>query len=64
MLDFHETAGKENEDFGIVMNRGFVKTTSITQVNKTNDIANMKYHDLENHKVTNVDFEIPEIIND
>lgn len=64
ILDFHETAGKENKDFGIVMDRGFVKTTSITQIRKTDNSTCMNYHDLENDEITNVDFEIPEIIND
>ena len=64
ILDFHETAGKETMDYGVIMDRGFVKTTSITQVQKINNVTRMRYHDLENDAVRNVDFEIPEIINE
>ena len=64
ILEFHITAGKENDDFGVVMDRGFVKTTSRTQIEKSNDNLSMKYHDLKIDKVSKVNFEMPETINE
>lgn len=43
---FHRTAGKGNQDYGVIMNRFFVKTTSITQVEKNANIVEMQYEDL------------------
>lgn len=48
VLRFHKTAGDTNDDYGVVMNRGFVKTTSITQVEKFNDVVEMRYENLHN----------------
>lgn len=50
-LEFHKTAGKGNVDFGVIMDREFVKTTSVTQVEKTEDVLEMRYDDLTNSKV-------------
>ena len=49
---FHKTAGKNNNDYGVIMNRGFVKTTSITMVEKNGDSVCMKYQDLATNKET------------
>ena len=43
---FHKTAGKGNNDYGVIMNRGFVKTTSITRVEKQDSTIRMSYEDL------------------
>ncbi len=43
---FHKTAGKGHPDYSVVMDRGFVKTTSITRVEKENEAVVMKYEDL------------------
>ncbi len=64
LLKFHKTAGKDNNDYGVVMNRGFVKTTSITQVEKREDVVKMQYESLLNNSVTSKIFQIPEIINE
>jgi len=45
-LIFHKTAGKGNADFGVIMDRGIVKTTSVTQVVKTEETLEMSYDDL------------------
>lgn len=58
VLKFHSTE-RENKDFGIVMNRGFVKTTSITQVEKINNTLGMNYFDLQQDEHTVVDFKLP-----
>ena len=62
--EFHKTAGKGNDDFGVVMDRGFVKTTSRTQVEKSKDNLSMAYHNLITDKASKVNFEIPETINE
>lgn len=64
LLKFHKTAGKGNDDYGVVMDRGFVKTTSITQVEKTADVINMHYENLlENTSVLKT-FHIPQTVNE
>lgn len=64
LMEFHKTAGKNNTDFGVVMDRGFVKTMSITQVEKTLDAVEMRYENLQTSEVTNKVFNIPQIINE
>ncbi len=63
LLDFHSSES-ENKDFGIVMDRGFVKTTSITQVEKTNDKLSMNYFDLQQDKRTITNFISPIALNE
>ena len=47
LLNFHKNTNKENTEYGIVMDRGFVKTTSITQVEKQNHAAEMRFYNLQ-----------------
>jgi len=46
LLNFHKTAGKGNNDYGVIMDRGFVKTTSITQIVKEKETLLMDFFDL------------------
>ncbi|GAA3623801.1 NRDE family protein [Flavivirga jejuensis] len=62
-LKFHKTAGKDNDDYGVVMNRGFVKTTSVTQIIKTSDSVKMQYENLQNKTITTKTFNLPEVVN-
>ncbi len=55
ILNFHSTVS-ENKDYGIIMDRGLVKTTSITQINKTNGLLKMSFIDLETDQRSIVDF--------
>lgn len=64
LLRFHKTAGFENEDYGVIMNRGFVKTTSITQVEKQQDVINMHYENLQNKIVKDTPFNFPQTVNE
>ncbi|ALJ06247.1 hypothetical protein APS56_14365 [Pseudalgibacter alginicilyticus] len=64
ILQFHKTAGKDNNDYGVVMNRGFVKTTSITQVSKTNTKVEMLYENIHQKKVSHKTFYMLKTIND
>jgi uncharacterized protein with NRDE domain len=64
LLKFHKTAGKGNTDYGVVMNRGFVKTTSITQIEKTGDTIEMKFLNLNTRETSVQALNFPEIINE
>ncbi len=53
ILQFHKTAGNTNKNYGVIIDRGFVKTTSITQIEKKNLSVEMRYENLQNkHKHT------------
>ena len=64
LLKFHKTAGAGNEDYGVIMNRGFVKTTSITQVEKTENTIKMHHENLRSHKVSDVEFHLHQNVNE
>lgn len=63
MLAFHSKKDENNLDYGVVMDRGFVKTTSITQVNKQGNSVGMRYESIENNKVVTKTFNLPEVVN-
>lgn len=50
MLDFHWNTKKDNKEYGVVMDRFFVKTTSTTQIEKFEDGLIMTYYDLQTEK--------------
>ena len=62
-MEFHSTADADNMDYGVVMNRGFVKTTSITQVEKRGHDVGMRYETIENKKVTTKTLNLPQVVN-
>lgn len=64
LLKFHKTAGKNNDDFGVIMNRGFVKTTSITQIEKSEDSLIMYYESLVDNTISSKNFYIPQTVNE
>ena len=64
LLAFHKTAGKGNQDFGVVMDRGVVKTTSITQIEKTDASLVMRFNNLNTSEKTIKTFNLAEIINE
>lgn len=47
ILEFHNTAGDGDKNSDLIMDRGFVKTKSITQVIKTGEEVIMTYKDLQ-----------------
>lgn len=63
LMIFHKTAGTGNLDFGVIMNRGFVKTTSITQVEKENKNIIMRYEALKTKVVTVKKLKLPQVVN-
>jgi hypothetical protein len=64
LLRFHKTAGQNNLDYGVVMNRDFVKTTSITQIEKSDSLVEMQYTDLRTDKLYNTEFRSPLVVNE
>lgn len=58
VLRFHKTAGNNNLEYGLIMNRDYVKTTSITQVEKIGDSLNMRYENLNTNALTNCSFSL------
>lgn len=51
LLNFHKTAGDGSNETNLVMDRGFVKTKSITQFSNSEG-ARMRYEDLQTQNVT------------
>jgi len=51
LLQFHKTAGDGNKEIDIIMDRGFVKTKSITQFSKS-EVTKMRYEDLQTGQIT------------
>jgi Transport and Golgi organisation 2 len=64
LMEFHKTAGKNNDDYGVIMDRGFVKTMSITQVDKTAEAIQMHYENLQKKEMTTTVFNLPQPVND
>ena len=64
VLKFHQHTHVENTEYGIVMDRLFVKTTSITQVTKSHNEIRMRFENLQENVVSNHQFKLPQVIND
>lgn len=64
LLQFHKTAGDGNANYGVIMDRGFVKTTSITQVEKIGQKVEMHYESLQNNASSSTIFNLPQIVNE
>ena len=64
ILKFHNTAGKGNENYGVIMDRFFVKTTSITQIKKNNNEVEMSFENLQTNSKSKHKFQFPISIND
>tara|TARA_R100000935_G_scaffold44696_2_gene67642 strand:- start:70079 stop:70783 length:705 start_codon:yes stop_codon:yes gene_type:complete len=52
ILKFHTEAGTGNPHSDLLMDRGFVKTKSITQIQKSEDDVHMYYQDLQTNQET------------
>ncbi|NND51001.1 MAG: hypothetical protein HKN54_01260 [Flavobacteriaceae bacterium] len=64
LLNFHKVAGKGNLDYGIIMDRGFVKTTSITQIRKEYNKLDMHFFDLVNAKDSSTTLTTLQLLNE
>lgn len=58
IMKFHKTAGQGNENYGVIMDRFFVKTTSITQIEKNSNEVSMSFKDLQTLSETEHQFQI------
>jgi uncharacterized protein with NRDE domain len=47
LLQFHQTAGDGDKITNLIMDRGFIRTVSITQLVKRQDVVSMFYKDLQ-----------------
>lgn len=52
ILDFHKTAGEGDSKTNLIMDRGFVKTKSVTQIQKNAESTSMRYEDIERQTVS------------
>ncbi|WP_378182993.1 NRDE family protein [Aquimarina sp. SS2-1] len=57
LLDFHKNAGIGDKDIDLQIDRGFLKTRSITQIVKNGEELSMRYEDLQKKEVNVVTFE-------
>lgn len=64
MLKFHKTKGQDNDDYGIVMDRQYVKTTSITQIEKINTIIKMRFDNLQTNRSSIKSFQLSQTANE
>ncbi|TYA53185.1 NRDE family protein [Formosa maritima] len=64
ILNFHKSAGEDNEDYGVIMDRGFVKTTSITQVEKHQSDIEMTFYNLQKDTFSKSNISFSKSIND
>lgn len=51
LLDFHKTAGEGDAKTNLIMDKGFVKTKSISQFSKQDSNSNFRYEDLETQEI-------------
>jgi len=56
LLDFHKTAGEGDSQTNLIMDKGFVKTKSISQFSKKEPISNFRYEDLETQEIAELSF--------
>jgi len=56
LLDFHKYAGIGNKDMDLQIDRGALKTMSITQVEKNTNKLNMQYTNLMTNEITHKEF--------
>jgi hypothetical protein len=64
IMKFHTTAGTGNDDYGVIIDRFFVKTTSITQVIKNQKEVIMRFKNLQSNSESEHKFQFPISIND
>ncbi len=57
LLDFHKNAGIGDKNKDLQIDRGFLKTRSITQIIKTEEELSMRYENLQNKEISTVVFE-------
>ncbi len=58
LFDFHTKAGEGDAHIDLQINRGLLKTVSVTQVEKIDDTCVMTYNDLQKEEVHSAQFEM------
>lgn len=58
LLEFHKSAGVGDKNTALVMDRGYVKTQSITQIVHSSEGTTMRYEDLGSDKIYETTFKI------
>jgi len=58
LFGFHQSAGVGDKNIDLVMDRGFVKTQSITQIVNSSKGSRMIYKDLQKNKISDINFKI------
>ncbi len=58
LWDFHHSAGVDDKNIDLIIDRGFIKTKSITQIIKTSEKTSMIYEDLQKKEISEKDFDI------
>lgn len=58
LYSFHSTAGDGNKHVDVCMDRGLLRTVSITQVEKTGEECIMNYSDLQKNEIHSTEFEM------
>lgn len=56
LWNFHTSAGIGDPEIDVIMDRGFVKTQNITQIEKTSEEINMKFMDLKDREIIEIKF--------
>lgn len=56
LWEFHHSAGKGDKEVDLIIDRGFLKTKSISQIEFLPGNLNFKYEDLQKEKISNKDF--------
>lgn len=56
LWEFHHSAGKGDKEIDLIIDRGFLKTKSISQIEFLPGRLNFKYEDLEKGKISNKEF--------
>ena len=64
IMEFHKTAGNGEKDYGVIMDRFFVKTTSITQIIKSNKEVSMSFENLLLNSKSELSFNMPLSVNE
>mgnify|MGYP000885508092 CR=1 FL=1 len=64
ILKFHNSTKKENKDYGVIMNRQVVKTTSITQIEKKKSSVKMHFYNLNTKTYNSESLNCLEVINE
>ena len=58
LLQFHQSAGVGDKNIDLIMDRGFVKTQSITQIVNFSEETRMTYMNLVNDKISETIFKM------